>query len=113
MHHILLSCIFRNQYHHILVDSGVCIDHVKPISPPCHLISPNITPYHLISPHITPFSPQPVHQELGLIFKAPRSATVESASPMELLVVGKVDFLKIFMHNVMPGEDPGHVAFLK
>ncbi|GFS24056.1 cyclic nucleotide-binding domain-containing protein 2-like [Elysia marginata] len=32
---------------------------------------------------------------------------------MELLVIGKEDFLKIFMHNVRPGEDPDHIAFLK
>ncbi|GFN82130.1 cyclic nucleotide-binding domain-containing protein 2-like [Plakobranchus ocellatus] len=51
--------------------------------------------------------------ELGLIFKTPRNATVESGTAMELLVVGKEDFLKIFMHNVRPGEDPDHIAFLK
>ncbi|XP_021348294.1 uncharacterized protein LOC110447141 isoform X2 [Mizuhopecten yessoensis] len=51
--------------------------------------------------------------EIGLIFNTLRTATVESASPMELLVIGKEDFNKIFMKAENPDEEAEHVQFLR
>ena len=47
------------------------------------------------------------------MFDTLRTATVESATPMELLVVGKEDFVRIFMKAENPDDDPDHVKFLK
>ncbi|XP_060065926.1 uncharacterized protein LOC132546234 [Ylistrum balloti] len=51
--------------------------------------------------------------EIGLIFNTLRTATVESASPMELLVIGKEDFNRIFMKAENPDEEAEHVQFLR
>ncbi|XP_069129692.1 uncharacterized protein [Argopecten irradians] len=51
--------------------------------------------------------------EIGLIFNTLRTATVESASPMELLVIGKEDFNRIFMKAENPEEEAEHVQFLR
>lgn len=52
-------------------------------------------------------------QEIGLLFDTLRTATVESATPMELLVIGKEDFVRIFMKAENPDEEPDHVKFLR
>lgn len=51
-------------------------------------------------------------QEIGLIFNTKRTATVESATSMELLVIGKEDFNRIFM-NDNDEEESEHVKFLR
>ncbi|XP_033742463.1 uncharacterized protein LOC117328939 isoform X2 [Pecten maximus] len=51
--------------------------------------------------------------EIGLIFNTLRTATVESASSMELLVIGKEDFNRIFMKAENPDEEAEHVQFLR
>ncbi|KAL4230434.1 hypothetical protein ACF0H5_010816 [Mactra antiquata] len=51
--------------------------------------------------------------EIGLLFDTLRTATVESTTPMELLVVGKEDFVRIFMKAENPDEEPEHVKFLR
>ncbi|XP_061164367.1 uncharacterized protein LOC133173402 isoform X2 [Saccostrea echinata] len=50
--------------------------------------------------------------EIGLIFNTKRTATVESATSMELLVIGKDDFNRIFM-NDNDEEESEHVKFLR
>lgn len=50
--------------------------------------------------------------EIGLIFNTKRTATVESATSMELLVIGKEDFNRIFM-NDNDEEESEHVKFLR
>ncbi|XP_076118214.1 uncharacterized protein LOC143085631 isoform X2 [Mytilus galloprovincialis] len=51
--------------------------------------------------------------EIGLIFNTKRTATVESTTPMELLVIGKEDFNAIFMHADDLDEEAEHVKFLR
>ncbi|XP_071087046.1 uncharacterized protein [Haliotis cracherodii] len=51
--------------------------------------------------------------EVSLIFDSPRTATVESASFMELLVISKTDFLTIFMNADDPEEEADHIKFLR
>ncbi|XP_063412960.1 uncharacterized protein LOC134695604 isoform X5 [Mytilus trossulus] len=51
--------------------------------------------------------------EIGLIFNTKRTATVESTTPMELLVIGKEDFNAIFMHADDQDEEAEHVKFLR
>ncbi|XP_052281761.1 uncharacterized protein LOC127879129 [Dreissena polymorpha] len=51
--------------------------------------------------------------EIGLLFDTLRTATVESATPMELLVIGKEDFVRIFMKADNPDEEPDHIQFIK
>ncbi|WAQ99451.1 CNBD2-like protein [Mya arenaria] len=51
--------------------------------------------------------------EIGLLFDTLRTATVESATPMELLVIGKEDFVRIFMKAENPDDEPEHIKFLK
>ncbi|KAH3840807.1 hypothetical protein DPMN_114263 [Dreissena polymorpha] len=50
---------------------------------------------------------------IGLLFDTLRTATVESATPMELLVIGKEDFVRIFMKADNPDEEPDHIQFIK
>ena len=52
-------------------------------------------------------------QEIGLLFNTLRTATVESATPMELLVIGKEDFIRIFMKADNPDDEPDHIKFLR
>ena len=52
-------------------------------------------------------------QEIGLLFDTLRTATVESATPMELLVIGKEDFVRIFMKAENPEDDADHIKFLR
>ncbi|KAH3840704.1 hypothetical protein DPMN_114159 [Dreissena polymorpha] len=52
-------------------------------------------------------------QGIGLLFDTLRTATVESATPMELLVIGKEDFVRIFMKADNPDEEPDHIQFIK
>lgn len=51
-------------------------------------------------------------QELALMHKARRSATVTCREDVELLAVGRDDFIDIFMH-VERGVEPEHVRFLR
>ncbi|KAJ8297712.1 hypothetical protein KUTeg_024243, partial [Tegillarca granosa] len=51
--------------------------------------------------------------EIGLLFNTLRTATVESATPMEVLVIGKEDFNRIFMKAEDPEVEPEHVTFLR
>ncbi|XP_067661263.1 cyclic nucleotide-binding domain-containing protein 2-like isoform X2 [Haliotis asinina] len=51
--------------------------------------------------------------EVSLIFDSPRTATVESATSMELLVISKTDFLTIFMNADDPNEEADHIKFLR
>ena len=52
-------------------------------------------------------------QEIGLIFNTTRTATVESTTPMDLLVIGKEDFNAIFMKAEDHDEEAEHVKFLR
>ena len=47
------------------------------------------------------------------MFDTLRTATVESATAMELLVIGKEDFIRIFMKAEDPDDEPDHIKFLK
>ncbi|KAL3880524.1 hypothetical protein ACJMK2_032758 [Sinanodonta woodiana] len=51
--------------------------------------------------------------EVGLIFNTKRTATVESATPMEVLVIGKEDFIRIFMDSEQPDKEAEHIGFLR
>ncbi|KAK3607722.1 hypothetical protein CHS0354_016749 [Potamilus streckersoni] len=51
--------------------------------------------------------------EVGLIFNTKRTATVESATPMEVLVIGKEDFIRIFMDSEHPDKEAEHIGFLR
>ncbi|XP_053399136.1 uncharacterized protein LOC123556796 isoform X2 [Mercenaria mercenaria] len=51
--------------------------------------------------------------EIGLLFDTLRTATVESATPMELLVIGKEDFVRIFMKAENPDDEPEHIQYLR
>ncbi|KAK6172581.1 hypothetical protein SNE40_016208 [Patella caerulea] len=51
--------------------------------------------------------------EVGLIFNNNRTATVESASEMEMLVVGKADFYQIFMNTDDPEQESSHIIYLR
>ncbi|XP_041357448.1 cyclic nucleotide-binding domain-containing protein 2-like [Gigantopelta aegis] len=51
--------------------------------------------------------------ELGLVFNTVRTATVESVTPMELLVIRREDFLTIFMNADNPDEEADHIRFLR
>ncbi|KAK0064603.1 cyclic nucleotide-binding domain-containing protein 2-like isoform X3 [Biomphalaria pfeifferi] len=50
--------------------------------------------------------------ELALMHKSRRSATVTCKDDVELLAVGREDFIDIFMH-VKEGVEPEHVSFLR
>lgn len=52
-------------------------------------------------------------QEIGLLFNTLRTATVESATVMEVLVIGKEDFEKIFLKADNPDDEPDHLTFLR
>ena len=51
-------------------------------------------------------------QELALMHGAKRSATVTCKDDMELLAVGREDFVDIFMH-VEKNKEPDHIGFLR
>ena len=62
--------------------------------------------------HIVGF-PAFLLQEIGLLFNTMRTATVESATSMELLVIGKEDFERIFLKSEDPDAEPDHLKFLR
>ncbi|ESP00016.1 hypothetical protein LOTGIDRAFT_230973 [Lottia gigantea] len=51
--------------------------------------------------------------EVGLIFNSKRTATVETATEMEMLVIEKSDFYQIFMNMDNPEGEPSHISFLR
>ncbi|XP_064637080.1 uncharacterized protein LOC135493585 isoform X3 [Lineus longissimus] len=51
--------------------------------------------------------------ELAIIYRTQRTETVESASHMQLLVVGRDEFLHIFLNTEDENEEPDHVRFCR
>lgn len=51
-------------------------------------------------------------QELALMRGATRSATVTCQDAVELLAVGRQDFIDIFMHSEK-NKEPEHIKFLR
>ncbi|XP_076468500.1 cyclic nucleotide-binding domain-containing protein 2-like isoform X2 [Babylonia areolata] len=51
--------------------------------------------------------------ELALIYGGTRSATVTCKDNVELLAVGRDDYIDIFMHRSKDGGEPEHLKFLK
>lgn len=51
-------------------------------------------------------------QEIALLQQSERTASVESVTPMDLLVIGRSDFERIFL-NMQDGKDPEHITFCK
>ncbi|KAL8564897.1 hypothetical protein ACOMHN_003743 [Nucella lapillus] len=51
--------------------------------------------------------------ELALIYGGTRTATVTCKDNVELLAVGRDDYIDIFMHKSRDGGDPEHLRFLK
>ncbi|XP_013408854.1 uncharacterized protein LOC106172612 [Lingula anatina] len=50
--------------------------------------------------------------EVALMHHSPRSATIESMTPMQLLVVGRTDYINLFSGESVNGE-PAHIAFCR
>ena len=51
-------------------------------------------------------------QELALLYRKQRSASVESATNMTLLVIRREDFMEIFVRTA-DGKEPEHITFLR
>ncbi len=51
-----------------------------------------------------------LYQEVALVQHSERTATVESVTAMQLLVVSREDFMDIFFSRAN-GEEPDHITF--
>lgn len=52
-------------------------------------------------------------QELALLHRSRRTATVVSQDAVQLLTIGRDDFFDIFMSGQGPGQIPDHVGFVR
>ena len=54
-----------------------------------------------------------VLQEVALVQHSERTATVESVTSMQLLVVSREDFMDIFFSSGGEGSEPDHISFCR
>jgi hypothetical protein len=52
-------------------------------------------------------------KELAFLYNSTRTATVTSMTPMELISIGREDFIDIFMSNGKNGKESEHIQFLR
>lgn len=51
--------------------------------------------------------------ELALLHRSKRTANCSSQGIVQLLCVGRDDFLDIFMRGQNPGDEPEHIQYLR